>query len=517
MRRLLVLPIATMLVLGSSTNAFAKVEIPNGSFRSGTSGWRTSDAPVTAASDNDGHSTGRVALSTTASSSAVVGWWHLDETGGTTAFDSSGNGNNGAISGPVTLGAPGHLNTAYSFVPQSTVIVPNASDLVPGTATITVSYWLNTATLPCCNAVDYDMFTKGDHSSSGGQIKIEVQENGQASCMFRGSSGGKQLQAGPNVVDGRWHQVTCVRNGTQIVETVDGASFSLTKATGAITVTDPVRLGSHKNGGDWYRGALDEVTYSIGSVSTNQPPTVNAGSDRTVTLPNSATLSGSASDDGLPNPPGTLTTTWSQVSGPGTVSFGNASSLSTTASFSASGTYVLRLTADDSALQSSDDLTVTVNPAGQNLVGNPGFETDTIGWSTSGSDPGVTLTRVSGGHSGGWSGLVSNGGSGTAGTCKMQDSPNWVTTTSAGTYTASLWVRADSPGATLTIKLREYNNSSQVGLQKASITLTTSWQLVSVSYVPAMPGASTLDFLGLVSNAPVGTCFYADDISIAST
>jgi hypothetical protein len=207
---------------------------------------------------------GRLALNTTASSSSVVGLWHLDETSGTTAFDSSGNGNNGAISGPVTLGVPGELNTAYSFVPKGTVIVPNASDLVPGTAKITIAYWLTTTTLPCCNGIDYDMFTKGDHSSKGGQIKIEVQENGQPSCMFRGALGGKQLQAGPNVVDGRWHQVTCVRDGTQIVETVDGKSFSVTKATGAITVTDPIRLGSHKGGGDWYKGVLDEVTYSIG-------------------------------------------------------------------------------------------------------------------------------------------------------------------------------------------------------------------------------------------------------------
>src|SRR6266480_1291858 len=208
---------------------------------------------------------GRVALNTTAGSSSVVGLWHLDETKGTTAFDSSGNGNNGAISGPVTLGVPGHLNTAYSFVPRSTVIVPNASDLVPGTAKITISYWLKATTLPCCNGIDYDMFTKGDGSSKGGQIKLEVQGNGQALCAFRGSLGSKQLKAGPNVVNGKWHQVTCVRNDTQIVETVDGKSFSVTKATGAITVTDPIRLGSHKGGGDWYKGVLDEVTYSIGS------------------------------------------------------------------------------------------------------------------------------------------------------------------------------------------------------------------------------------------------------------
>jgi hypothetical protein len=196
-------------------------------------------------------------------SPSVVGVWHLDEKSGSTAFDSSGNGNDGAISGPVTLGVPGHLNTAYSFVPKSTVIVPNASDLVPGTAKITISYWLKTTTLPS-SGIDYDMFTKGASGSNGGQIKIEVQPNGQASCMFRGASGKKQLQAGPNVVDGQWHQVTCVRDGTQIIETVDDKSFSVTKATGSITVTDPIRLGSHKGGGDWYNGVLDDVTYSIG-------------------------------------------------------------------------------------------------------------------------------------------------------------------------------------------------------------------------------------------------------------
>jgi hypothetical protein len=249
--------------------------------------------------------------------------------------------------------------------------------------------------------------------------------------------------------------------------------------------------------------------------SQNQAPVVNAGSDQAVTLPNSANLSGTATDDGLPNPPGTLSPTWSKVSGPGTVTFGDPSALSTTASFSAAGIYVLRLTADDSALQGSDDLTVTVNASSQNLVGNPGFETDTIGWNVGDSDPGVTLSRTSGGHSGGWAALVANGGIATAAKCKLQDAPNWVKTTSAGTYTGTMWVRADTPGATLTMKLREFNGSTLVAVSMSSVVLTTSWQPVTVSYVPTMPGVSTLDFMALVSNAPAGTCFYADDLSLS--
>jgi hypothetical protein len=94
---------------------------------------------------------------------------------------------------------------------------------------------------------------------------------------------------------------------------------------------------------------------------------VNAGTDQTITLPASASLSGTATDDGLPSPP-TLTTTWSKFSGPGTVTFGNANALSTTASFSIDGTYVLRLTADDNALSTTDDVTITVNPGAGALI-----------------------------------------------------------------------------------------------------------------------------------------------------
>jgi uncharacterized protein YjiK len=96
----------------------------------------------------------------------------------------------------------------------------------------------------------------------------------------------------------------------------------------------------------------------------NQAPSVSAGPDRSVTLAAGAALDGTVSDDGLPNPPGSLTTSWSMVSGPGTVTFGNANAVDTTASFSAAGSYVLRLTASDSALQTSDDVAVTVSSSG---------------------------------------------------------------------------------------------------------------------------------------------------------
>src|SRR5690606_4894589 len=95
----------------------------------------------------------------------------------------------------------------------------------------------------------------------------------------------------------------------------------------------------------------------------NAAPVVSAGSDTSVKQPSSAILRGTVSDDGLPSPPGFTTESWSVVSGPGTVTFHGLSAATTTASFSAPGTYVLRLIASDAALAVADDVTVEVSPA----------------------------------------------------------------------------------------------------------------------------------------------------------
>lgn len=59
-----------------------------------------------------------------------------------------------------------------------------------------------------------------------------------------------------------------------------------------------------------------------------------------------------------------MTTAWSRVNSPGTVTFANPNAVDTTADFSGTGTYVLRLTATDGELVASDEVTVTVNGPG---------------------------------------------------------------------------------------------------------------------------------------------------------
>jgi RHS repeat-associated protein len=106
------------------------------------------------------------------------------------------------------------------------------------------------------------------------------------------------------------------------------------------------------------------ATMTVTATSPNQPPVVNAGPNQTISLPaTTATLSGSVTDDGLPN--GTLIITWTQISGPGTVTFSNPNQSTTQATLPVVGSYVLQLSASDSQLSSSATITVTLTAANQ--------------------------------------------------------------------------------------------------------------------------------------------------------
>ena len=112
-------------------------------------------------------------------------------------------------------------------------------------------------------------------------------------------------------------------------------------------------------------GPVDIVVTPAGGRNVeNTGPVVDAGADVFLVVPSGAAspynvqLGGQVVDDGLPA--GSLAILWEKTSGPGTVGFANASAESTEASFSAQGTYVLRLEAGDGALESADSVLVTI-------------------------------------------------------------------------------------------------------------------------------------------------------------
>jgi hypothetical protein len=130
----------------------------------------------------------------------------------------------------------------------------------------------------------------------------------------------------------------------------------------ALLISGTGRRTADSHEGGSAKAATLDITWHLPEADTNRAPIVSAGPAQEIQLPAAANLSGTVADDGLPATPGAVTSTWTKVSGPGEVTFTDASSPTTTASFGEAGEYVLRLTADDGELQASGDVTVTVLP-----------------------------------------------------------------------------------------------------------------------------------------------------------
>jgi hypothetical protein len=143
-----------------------------------------------------------------------------------------------------------------------------------------------------------------------------------------------------------------------IQEVVDRPGWSSGNAL-VLLVTGTGERVAEAHDGDASGAPLLRVAYG-GAPAGNQAPFVDAGPALLVGLDDGASLDGTVADDGLPDPPGAVSTTWSRVSGPGPVAFDDAGAVDTTATFVEIGTYVLRLTADDGELGADDDTTVTV-------------------------------------------------------------------------------------------------------------------------------------------------------------
>ncbi|MCC6161758.1 MAG: Ig-like domain-containing protein [Acidobacteria bacterium] len=209
---------------------------------------------------------------------------------------------------------------------------------------------------------------------------------GQASIRVRNTTTGEESTAASVSIVSITPSVTTLQQGEsrEIVVTgspaagfTSGARVALGAGitVGAVTVASPtslvVQVSVAQNAALGVRSldvtspgvlARDRSISVVAPSATNAAPTVNAGSDQAVTLPAAATLNGTANDDGLPAG-STLALQWSQVSGPGTTTFGAPTSASTSATFSAAGTYVLRLTASDGELSANSTVTVTVTAA----------------------------------------------------------------------------------------------------------------------------------------------------------
>src|SRR5690606_15975983 len=157
--------------------------------------------------------------------------------------------------------------------------------------------------------------------NNGFQVTVPADTTARTLKMYVGlwAAGGRfeaSLSDGsaPTYVD------TSISNSAGTTNAVYTLNYQAGSPGQTVTVTGYVNAIFNQ----WSNVTLQGATLATSGPPVNQPPVVSAGSDQSIALPASANLSGTATDDGLPNPPSAMTTTWTKVSGPGTVTFGNA-------------------------------------------------------------------------------------------------------------------------------------------------------------------------------------------------
>jgi len=237
----------------------------------------------------------------------LVGWWKLDEGSGTTAGDSSSNGNIGTLtaSGVNWTGGPSGFGSALSFDGSGWVSVSDSPSLNCSTG-LTLAAWVNVDSWvnPCCPRII---------SKNGSPWDYTVQ-NGSAlhlSITIGGTFYDSQVPPPPT---GAWHHVAATYDGSAIRMYLDGVLQTNVPATGTLLSTsDPVYVGylGRDGGRNTLIGLLDDVRiynrglseaeiWALGGVIyTNLPISLQRSGDTLILTWSSGTLL-SADDLGGP-------------------------------------------------------------------------------------------------------------------------------------------------------------------------------------------------------------------------
>jgi hypothetical protein len=190
--------------------------------------------------------------------------WQMDETSGQ-MIDSSGNGNDGTPTDVVRTGSTYVFDgsTSHVVVPDNDSLDPRANDF-----TITASVRVPDQAM---DDDSYDIVRKGLSTTAGGDYKMEIKGTsdptvGRLHCLFKGSGGRVNKVARPDIVDGNWHTLECVKTSDSVVARVDGGkSYTKAGSAGSIASSTNVMLGAKKVNpfDDVFEGSMDSVSIEI--------------------------------------------------------------------------------------------------------------------------------------------------------------------------------------------------------------------------------------------------------------
>ncbi|HLY26038.1 MAG TPA: LamG-like jellyroll fold domain-containing protein, partial [Aggregatilineales bacterium] len=190
------------------------------------------------------------------SSDGPVSWWRLGEASGTIAADSA-DGNNGTITGGVTLGAPGAIagdpNTAMTFDGSTGYInIPFSSNLDIAND-LTLEAWANPQSL---SGNPTSVAEKGVYNYRIGTVN----NHWRGSIFFSGVL--YDVISPGAAVAGQWAYIVLTRQGTTLTLYVNGAAVATTQVPSGLmdTGANPMTIGRKSSASsDFFGGSIDEV------------------------------------------------------------------------------------------------------------------------------------------------------------------------------------------------------------------------------------------------------------------
>jgi hypothetical protein len=190
--------------------------------------------------------------------------WQMNETSGLEMIDSSGNNNYGTPIDVVQTGSLYAFNGSTSYV-----VVPDNNSLDPLEKDITLRAFVLVTDAPMDDD-SYDVVRKGLAATPGGDYKMEIYGTsdptvGKLHCLFKGTGGSVRKVARPDIVDGRWHTLECIKTRTSVVARVDGRSYTKAGSAGSISNPSNVLVGAKTAIplDDVFYGAMDFVSIDI--------------------------------------------------------------------------------------------------------------------------------------------------------------------------------------------------------------------------------------------------------------
>jgi len=188
-----------------------------------------------------------------AGSTGLVAAYNFEEASGTAVTDSSGNGNNGTISG-ATRTTGGKFGRALSFNGTNNyVTVPDSASLHL-TNGMTLEAWVNMTGGQTWRTVifkerpggmTYSLFARSNGNRPVGQVYVNAEQNAQGTAA---------------VPTGTWTHLATTYDGSTQRLYVNGVQVASRAQTGNIIAsTGLLKIGGNSIWSEWFKGTIDEV------------------------------------------------------------------------------------------------------------------------------------------------------------------------------------------------------------------------------------------------------------------